>query len=127
MSRTAFVIDDNRLIVASLVQMLKLLGYEASAAYGPMMAIQQLRGNTPNVILLDLHMHGLNGVDLCRHFRQDIYLRHVPILAMSSDNQPALIEAVRAAGATAFISKPIELESLELALKEIDRLTAQQD
>lgn len=124
MKRFAFVVDDNRLIASSLVQMLKLLGYDARAAYGAMMAIQQLRERVPDVILMDLHMQGLNGVDLCRHLRQDIYLRHVPILAISSDNQSELIEEVREAGAIGFLSKPIELETLDLALKEIERLTA---
>ncbi len=124
MKRFAFVVDDNRLIASSLVQMLKLLGYDARAAYGAMMAIQQLRERVPDVILMDLHMQGLNGPDLCRHLRHDIHLRHVPILAISSDNQSELIEDAREAGAIGFLSKPIELETLELALKEIERLTA---
>jgi CheY-like chemotaxis protein len=124
MKRFAFVIDDNRLVASSLVQMLNLVGYDARAAYGAMMAIQQLRERVPDVILMDLHMQGLNGPDLCRHLRQDIHLRHVPILAISSDNQSELIEDAREAGAIGFLSKPIELETLELALKEIERLTA---
>lgn len=124
MKRLAFIVDDNRMIANSLAQMLGLLGYEARVAYGAMMAIQQMAQRAPDVILMDLHMQGLNGIDLCRHLRQDIHLRHIPILAMSSDNQPALIEGIRAAGATLFISKPIEIEALEKALHTIENLTA---
>jgi CheY-like chemotaxis protein len=122
MKRFAFVVDDNRMIAKSLMQMLNLLGYEAAVAYGAMMAIQQLAQRVPDVILMDLHMQGLNGIDLCRHLRQDIHLRHVPILAMSSDNQPALIESMREAGATLFLPKPIEMDTLEKALQTIENL-----
>jgi CheY-like chemotaxis protein len=125
MKRFAFIVDDNRMIANSLAQMLNLLGYEVKVAYGAMMAIQQMAQQVPDVVLMDLHMQGLNGIELCRHLRQDIHLRHVPILAMSSDNQPALIDGIREAGATLFISKPIEIETLEKALHTIENLTAQ--
>lgn len=125
MKRFAFIVDDNRMIANSLAQMLNLLGYEVKAAYGAMMAIQQMAQRVPDVILMDLHMQGLNGIELIRHLRQDIYLRHVPILAMSSDNQPALIASMVEAGATLFIPKPIELDALEQALQTIGRLTAE--
>jgi response regulator NasT len=125
MKRYAFIIDDNRMIVKSLTQMLNLLGYEVNSAYGAMMALQQLAQRAPDVILMDLHMQGLNGIELCRHLRKDVHLRHIPILAMSSDNQPALIESIREAGASLFISKPIEIDALEKALHEIENLAAQ--
>lgn len=125
MKRFAFIVDDNRMIANSLAQMLNLLGYEVKAAYGAMMAIQLMAQRVPDVILMDLHMQGLNGIELIRHLRQDIYLRHVPILAMSSDNQPALIASMVEAGATLFIPKPIELDALEQALQTIERLTAE--
>lgn len=125
MKRFAFIVDDNRMIANSLTQMLNLLGYEVKAAYGAMMAIQQMAQRVPDVILMDLHMQGLNGIELIRHLRQDIYLRRVPILAMSSDNQPALIASMIEAGANLFIPKPIELDALEQALQTIERLTAE--
>ncbi len=125
MKRLALIVDDNRMIANSLTQMLNLLGYDVQAAYGAMMAIQQMAQRAPDVILMDLHMQGLNGIDLCRHLRKDVHLRHIPILAMSSDNQPALIQGIREAGATLFIPKPIEMEALEKALREIENLAAQ--
>jgi CheY-like chemotaxis protein len=124
MTRSALIIDDNRLIANSLMQMLVLLGYEAKAAYGGMMAIQMLALHKPDVILMDFHMKGLNGADMCRHIRKDIHLRHIPIMAMSSDHQPDLVQHMRAAGADLFLPKPIEMETLEAALKEVERLHA---
>jgi response regulator NasT len=115
----AFVVDDNRLIANSLVQMLGLLGFEARAAFGAPMAIQALAQRVPDVILMDIHIQGINGVEMCRYIRRDPRLAHVPILAISSDNQETMIASVREAGANGFLAKPIEFEELERAVLQV--------
>jgi CheY-like chemotaxis protein len=75
---------------------------------------------TPDVILLDLHMQGVDGVEVCRYIRRDPRFMHVPVLAISSDTQEALIARIRAAGANGFLAKPIELEALEKALAQLE-------
>ncbi len=119
--RYAFVIDDNRMIANSLVNMLQLLGYEASAAYGSLPAMQILSYSVPDLILLDIHMQGVNGVEMCRFIRRDERLARIPVLAISSDTQPELIASMRSAGANAFLSKPIELDGLEAAIAAAQR------
>lgn len=120
MKRFAFIIDDNRLIAKSLMQMLELLGYRVQAAYGSLAGIQALEQIVPDIILLDLHMQGVNGVEVCRYIRRDPRLAKVPVLAISSDNQEAMITGVREAGANAFLGKPIAFEALEKVLKQIE-------
>jgi DNA-binding response OmpR family regulator len=117
MTRYAFVIDDNRMIANSLVQMLTLLGFEAYAAYGSLPAMQILSYNVPDIILLDIHLQGVNGVDICKFIRREERLAKVPILAISSDTQPELIVGMREAGANGFLSKPIQFEALEEAIQ----------
>jgi DNA-binding response OmpR family regulator len=119
--RYAFVIDDNRMIANSLVQMLKLLGYEAYAAYGSLPAMQALSYHVPDLVLLDIHLQGVNGVDVCRFIRRTERLARVPILAISSDTQPELIAGMRQAGANGFLSKPIDIDALEAAIQAAQR------
>ncbi len=114
------VIDDNRLVANSIVKMLALLGHEARAAFGSLAALQVIAQRTPDVVLTDIHMQGLNGVDLCRYLRHDLRLANLPIIAMSTDNQPAMIANVREAGADGFLPKPIEMEALEKVIQEIE-------
>ncbi len=121
MTRYAFVIDDNRMIANHLVKMLALLGYEAYAAYGSLQAMQILGYNLPDVILLDIHLQGVNGVEVCRFIRRSERLAQVPVLAMSSDTQPELIASMRQAGANGFLAKPIEMDSLEQAIYDAAR------
>ncbi len=116
MSRFALVIDDNRDTADSLTQMLILLGYETRVAYGPLRAIEGFVRRFPDVILLDIHMQGVSGVEICRYLRRDPRTAHVPVVAISSDTQESLVADVRAAGANAFLPKPIDIEALERAL-----------
>ena len=122
MNRFALVIDDSRDTADSLVTMLNLLGYQARVAYGPLAAITKFTQRFPDLILLDIHMAGMDGREVCRFFRRDPRTAHLPILAMSSDTQPALVDSAREAGANAFIAKPITLEALEQALQAIEPL-----
>ena len=119
MSRFALVIDDSRETADSLVQMLALLGYETRVAYGPLRAIEGFTRRQPDVILLDIHMPGLSGVEICRYLRRDPRTAHVPVVAISGDTQESLVASARAAGANAFLPKPIDLEALESALQTI--------
>jgi CheY-like chemotaxis protein len=121
MTRYAFVVDDNRMIANNLVKMLNLLGYEAYAAYGSLQAMQILSYNLPDVILLDIHLQGVNGVEVCRFIRRNERTAQVPVLAMSSDTQPELIASMREAGANGFISKPIQMDTLEQAIRDAER------
>jgi two-component system cell cycle response regulator DivK len=117
----AFVIDDNRLIANSLCQMLDLMGFDAKAAYGAPGALQVLSQNVPDLILMDIHIQGINGVELCRYIRREERLARIPVLAISSDTQETMINDVRAAGANGFLAKPIDFEALEKAILRVTR------
>lgn len=114
----ALVIDDNRMIAQSLVQMLTNLGYETGAVYGSVPAMQVLSHTTPDLILLDIHLQGINGVEVCRYLRRNERLARVPVIAISSDTQSELITAMHAAGANAFLPKPVQFEALESIIVE---------
>ncbi|MCS6911304.1 MAG: response regulator, partial [Anaerolineales bacterium] len=72
----------------------------------------------PDLILLDIHLQGVNGVEVCRYLRHSERLATVPVIAMSSDTQSELVAAMHAAGANAFLAKPIQIEALEQAIVE---------
>lgn len=122
MKLSALVIDDNRLIAASLAQMVEVLGYHARAAFGSMAGMQVLRHFTPDVILMDIHMQGVNGVEFCRLLRRDAQYRRTLVVMISTDDQSDLIADARAAGANGFLAKPITLEMLENVFKQAERM-----
>ncbi len=121
MPRHALVIDDTRLTANSLAQMLDLLGYQTRVAYGSRAAIEEAARQTPDVILLDINMPGIDGVEVCRFFRREPRTASVPIVAMSTETQEEMVARVREAGANIFLPKPMDFEALEQVLKEFEK------
>ncbi len=115
------VIDDSRETADSLARMLSLLGYPTEVAYGPRTAINTITRHFPGLIMLDINMPGVDGVEICRFLRRDPRTAHVPIIAMSSDTQPEMVARVTAAGADVFLPKPISVEMLEQALATLPK------
>jgi CheY-like chemotaxis protein len=120
----AYIIDDCRETADSLVQWLSLFNYEARVALGPLAAIEALTQRVPDVIFLDIHMQGMDGVEVCRYIRRDPRTAEMAIIGMSSDTQPALVERVRLAGANGFLGKPLEFDALGEVLQAVEKLNA---
>jgi CheY-like chemotaxis protein len=120
-TRNALVIDDSRAAADTLAGMLRILGYKTQVAYGPRTAINSFTREFPSLIVLDIHMPGMDGVEVCRFLKRDPRTAHVAVIAMSSESQPEMIERVRAAGADIFLPKPVSLEMLEQALQKVEK------
>lgn len=119
----ALVVDDNRQTADALHQMLDVLGVKARVAYGSSAAISILgSGFTPNLICLDVNMPGLDGVEILLYLRREPRLISVPVIVITSDDQPETRRKVMNAGATELIIKPATIDALEQALKKANML-----
>ena len=116
MARYALVVDDTRIAATAIARALNLLGYQTKLAYSPRVAIESLVQRMPDVILLDINMPGIDGVEVCRYLRRDPRTEKIPIIAMSSEAQEETVTQVREAGANAFLAKPIDIDTLERTL-----------
>jgi len=110
------VIDDNRQTADSLVEMLTMLEYPCKASYGPRGAMEYVTQRFPGLVFIDIHMPGVDGLEVCRHLRRDPRTVHVPIIIISSDQQPDLVRRAYEAGANHFLLKPLTLDILEQTL-----------
>ena len=115
---TALIIDDNRQTADALHQMLDVLGVEARVAYGSSPAMSILQQMTPVLILLDINMPGVDGLEILSFLRREPRLAHVPVIVITSDDQPETRDRVMSGGATAMLIKPATLDALEGALKK---------
>ena len=120
----AYVVEDHRDTANCLSQWLRLFNYEVSIALGPLAAIEALAGRVPDVIFIDIHMHGMDGVELCRYIRRDPRTAEVALIAMSSDNNASLAERMRMAGAVGFLAKPLDIQALEDMLRTVAQIRA---
>ena len=115
----ALIIDDNRSTADALRQILTVLGFKSRMAYGSSAAMSILGSDfTPNFIFLDLNMPGVAGTEILAFLRREPRLIRVPVVVVTSDDQPDTRTKVLKLGATAIIIKPATIESLETVLKK---------
>lgn len=115
----ALVIDDNRAVADALCQMLLALGIKAIPAYGARPALAVLGAQTPALVLLDISMPGVSGLEILAYLKREPRLAGVPVVVVSSDDQAETRARVMAGGANAMLRKPLDVNVLEDALKGI--------
>lgn len=113
----ALVIDDNRNAADAVSLMLAILGVHSRVAYGSSPALEILRVFTPSFVTLDLNMPGLGGTEILLYLKREPRLMRVPVIVITSDDQPETHRRVLAAGAAAVIIKPATIETIEQKLK----------
>jgi CheY-like chemotaxis protein len=73
----------------------------------------------PDVLMLDVNMPGVDGLEICRYLRRDPTTASVPIIIVSANEEKAHKEAALQAGANYYIVKPAMLEDLEKAIGSV--------
>ncbi len=82
-----------------------------------------VRARRPHMILLDMHLPDISGLELLRHFKADPDTAAIPVLIVSADALSPQIDAALAAGATRYLTKPVDVTELLMALDELlDRM-----
>jgi CheY-like chemotaxis protein len=105
------LVEDDAESRALYVYMLALAGYKVSAVRNGLEAFAEIQVNRPDVIVTDIAMPVLNGLDLILAVRSDDALADLPVVAITSFGEN-LREQARAAGATESIDKPTELAKM---------------
>jgi two-component system, OmpR family, KDP operon response regulator KdpE len=122
---TILAIDDEPQVLEALEAILEARGYELRSAPNGEMALEAFANERPDVVLLDLAMPGINGVDVCRRLRA---FSRVPILVLSaSSDEPQKVRALDA-GADDYITKPFGVDELLARIRAaLRRAQAQRD
>ena len=120
MKAKVLIVDDSSLTRRSLRQILESVGCEVTEAEDGLAALERYFLEKPEVVMLDLVMRGMYGLDVLEKLRElDPQAR---IVVVSADIQSSSQELARGAGAKAFINKPFDraeiLAALDTALAE---------
>lgn len=118
---TILVIDDDELVSRTLQRTLKLYDYQVMVANSGPEGLQLARRHRPDLFILDIMMPGMDGYQVCRQIRGDPLLSDLPVLFLTAKGKDEdKIEGFRA-GADDYLSKPFNMEELQLRLKAILR------
>jgi diguanylate cyclase (GGDEF)-like protein len=100
-------VDDDPVILAFLRSLLEPRGLRVGTLEDPLQFWKQLEVFAPDLLLLDLDMPCLSGIELCRVVRNDPRWAETPILFLTRHDDPATVDRVFGAGADDFVPKPI--------------------
>jgi DNA-binding response OmpR family regulator len=114
------VVDDSDVICQIVRRMLTRHGYEVTSVCDGHAALEAASDRV-DVVLLDLTMPGLNGLEVCRHLRAGAETATVPIVAMTGRTEPRDVRAARLAGANDYLAKPFEERELLAVLRRVGR------
>jgi len=100
------IVDDNENILDVLAEILSLEGYKVETCMNSEEALERGKSNPPDLFLLDIRMPGIDGIELCRLFKEDAATSRVPVIFVSG--LMGMDEKVRGfkAGAADYITKP---------------------
>ena len=112
------VVDDEVDVVEVVEMLLELEGYEVIKAYDGIEALEVIEGKViPDLIILDIMMPELDGVEVCRRFRANEKLNNVPIVMFSAKISAYDKKESFEAGADGFISKPFNARGFISGIK----------
>jgi two-component system, chemotaxis family, chemotaxis protein CheY len=113
---TVLVVDDDPNIRRMIVAALRREGYEFLEAPNGREALDVMRQERPDVVVLDLMMPILSGWDVLRERADDPELRSIPVIIISANRDPEVATAV-AQGICAFLPKPFDIGALSALVK----------
>lgn len=119
---TILIVDDEPIGRETLKAMLRTQGHIIEIAQNGVEALEMASALTPDLILLDVMMPGMDGYDVCRRLRADPLLAEVPVIMVTAlDDRDSRLEGIEA-GADDFISKPFDRVELRTRVQTIIRL-----
>lgn len=101
------IVDDDSVMLAKLSALLTPWGLEVTTLTEPQQFWEVLISTVPDLVLLDLEMPLVNGLELCQVVRQDVQWGDLPILVVTAHTDPESLQQAFAAGADDFITKPV--------------------
>src|ERR1035438_5645501 len=106
------VVDDAPVNLKLAAAVLRSEGYSVRLACNAEEALMTLRTKVPDLLLVDLQLPGMNGLELTRHLRQDARTREMLIVALTASVMAGAQQQAFDAGCDGFIGKPIDTRSL---------------
>lgn len=114
---TILLAEDNPIAVEAYTDLLSSKGYQVITAHDGKEALTLIKRRKPDLVLMDIHMPGMDGLTVMRHIRADINFQTVPIIALTALAMTGDRERCLAAGANVYLSKPVHIQTLLAAIK----------
>jgi two-component system cell cycle response regulator DivK len=113
------IVEDNALNIKLFCDLLAAHGHQPEAVTDSRNALDAARSFDPDLVITDIQLPHVSGLDLIRMMRKDEKLAGVPIMAVTAYSARGDEERIRAAGAQAYVSKPISVVKFAQTVDEL--------
>ena len=109
MPKTVLIVEDNELNMKLFHDLLEASGYATLQARNGQTALELARVHRPDLVLMDIQLPGMSGLDVTRTLKADPGLAAIPVVAVTAFAMKGDEDRMRAGGCEAYLSKPISL------------------
>ena len=109
MAKTVLIVEDNELNMKLFRDLLEAHGYETSGTSNGIEAIDLVRKMRPDLILMDIQLPQVSGLEVTKWIKDDPELRSIPVVAVTAFAMKGDEERIREGGCEAYLSKPISV------------------
>ena len=109
MSKTVLIVEDNELNMKLFHDLLDSQGYQILQTREGLQAMALARQHMPDLILMDIQLPEISGLEVTKWLKDDEELAHIPIIAVTAFAMKGDEERIRQGGCEAYISKPISV------------------
>ena len=117
MAKRILVVEDNDLNRKLFCDVLRASGFEVEPVADGEVMLNAARAFDPDLVIMDIQLPGVSGVDLITAMRRDVALRSIPVLAVTAYAGKGDEERIRDAGATGYLSKPVSIGPFMAAVR----------
>lgn len=116
-SKTVLIIEDEADAADLFAEMMRVSGFRVLKTSSSAPAISIMIEEKPDVVILDIMMPEVSGLDILRQMRRDPDLAHIPVVVVSAKSMPADIKNGMEAGASTYLTKPVGFLELKDAVE----------
>ncbi|WP_395666412.1 response regulator [Methylocella sp.] len=109
MEKTILIVEDNELNMKLFNDLLEAHGYKTVQTRSGLEAVGLARAHRPDLILMDIQLPEISGLEVTRRLKEDDELRAIPVIAITAFAMKGDEEKIRQGGCEAYLSKPISI------------------
>jgi len=116
--KTVLIVEDNELNMKLFHDLLEAHGYNTLQTKDGMEALSLAREHNPDLILMDIQLPEVSGLEVTKWIKEDETLKSIPVIAVTAFAMKGDEEKIREGGCEAYIAKPISVEGFLNTVKE---------
>lgn len=111
MTKTILIVEDNALNMKLFNDLLASQGFRTLQSSDGVSALETARRERPDLIVMDIQLPEVSGLEVTKWIKEDEALRHIPVIAVTAFAMKGDEEKIRDGGCEAYVSKPISVKS----------------